>query len=66
MPWYDFECPKCGKYLKDEPLSLEEVQQGKTIQCPDCNSPMEKLLGGMKEKHGSWAEWRLSALGNVD
>ncbi len=66
MPWYDFECPKCNKILKDEPLSLEEIQKGKIVQCPNCGSPMNKLLGGMKEKHSSWAEWKLSALGNVE
>ena len=65
MPWFDFQCTNCDEIVKDEPFSSNDEKEGRVVKCPKCGSDMQKLLGGMKEKHGSWAEWRLS-LGNVD
>lgn len=61
MPIYDFKCTDkdCETVLVDVELSLSQIDEEEFF-CPNCGKKMERVLGGMKTKHGSWAEWKLS------
>jgi DNA-directed RNA polymerase subunit RPC12/RpoP len=63
---FDFVCPECKKECPDMYVDLKEFNEGVRPECPECGEKMENVLGGMKEKHGSWALWKVSAQGNVD
>lgn len=65
MAFFDFECNKCGEFFEEE-QSLFEIEIGHEILCPECSGFTTKLfIEGIKCKHGSWSEWRLS-FGNKD
>ncbi len=59
---FDFAClnKDCEVEIFEDDLSLMEVDIGHEKLCPECGAIAEKLLGGMKEKHLSWALWRTS------
>lgn len=39
MPYYDYECEKCGKYFTE----LRKMSDS-PIDCPECGAPTKKIM----------------------
>jgi putative FmdB family regulatory protein len=45
MPYYDFECAKCGKKFTEKE-TFAEYDRGKRIKCPKCGSTRTRRMIG--------------------
>lgn len=55
MPFYEYECQACGKYLE----ALQKMSEAPLTDCPDCGKPeLKKLISaaGFRLKGGGWYE----------
>jgi putative FmdB family regulatory protein len=55
MPFYEYECQACGKYLE----TLQKISEPPLIDCPDCGRPELKKrvsAAGFRLKGGGWYE----------
>ncbi|HEX5055422.1 MAG TPA: zinc ribbon domain-containing protein [Gammaproteobacteria bacterium] len=55
MPFYEYECQACGKYLE----TLQKISEPPLTDCPECGRPeLKKLVSaaGFRLKGGGWYE----------
>lgn len=55
MPFYEYECQACGKYLE----TLQKISEPPLTDCPDCGKPeLKKLVSasGFRLKGSGWYE----------
>ena len=55
MPFYEYECQACGKYLE----TLQKISEPPLTDCPECGKPeLKKLVSaaGFRLKGGGWYE----------